>query len=173
MKLYRLHAVQRLPISLEQAWAFFASPKNLPLITPPWLAFEMTNDAPARMQPGTILTYRIRPLFGVPVRWVTEITHAGEPYHFVDEQRFGPYRFWHHQHVFRPLEEGVEMEDVVHYGLPLGAAGRLAHGLVVRGRLQEIFAFRRAALLDRFGAYPVRPAGAAVSRGALDLPQAT
>ncbi len=153
MKLHRLHALQRLPISTDEAWAFFSHPKNLPLITPPWLDFRMTNEVPAVMHAGALITYTIRPILGLRVRWVTEITHAEAPRLFVDEQRFGPYRFWHHQHRFRGIDGGTEMEDLVHYALPLGPLGALAHRLVVRRQLDEIFAFRRAALAERFGAW--------------------
>lgn len=152
MNLHRLHTVQRLPISIDEAWAFFSHPKNLPLITPPWLDFRMTSDAPEVMHTGALITYTIRPMVGLKVRWTTEITHAAAPRLFVDEQRLGPYRFWHHQHHFRALDGGVEVEDLVHYALPFGPFGALAHTLTVRRKLDEIFAFRRAALTERFGA---------------------
>ncbi|GIV60535.1 MAG: SRPBCC domain-containing protein [Rhodothermaceae bacterium] len=151
MKLYRLQALQRLPLSLDDAWAFFSRPENLRAITPPWLDFRITNTPPEVMYAGAIITYTVRPLLGVPVRWVTEITHLHAPHFFVDEQRFGPYRFWHHQHHFRPVEGGVEVEDLVHYGLPLGPLGTLAHALLVRRQLAAIFAYRRGALESRFG----------------------
>ncbi len=151
MKLHRLHTVQRLPIEMDEAWAFFSSPKNLPLITPPSLDFQTTNDVPEVMHTGTIITYTIRPMFGLRVRWTTEITHADAPRLFVDEQRFGPYRFWHHQHHFRAIDGGTEVEDLVHYALPFGPLGDLAHALTVRRKLEEVFAYRREALAQRFG----------------------
>lgn len=151
MKLHRLHRKQRLPVSSEEAWAFFADPQNLPLITPPWLDFQLTSAVPERMHPGLILTYTIRPFLGFKVRWVTEITHVDTPHFFVDEQRFGPYRFWHHQHHFRDVKGGVEVEDIVHYALPLGPLGTLMHRFVVGGRLEEIFSYRREVLSQRFG----------------------
>ena len=151
MKLYRLHRTQRLPLALEEAWHFFSRPENLRHITPGWLDFHLESDVPERMRPGTIIAYTIRPLLRVPVRWVTEITHVDAPHFFADEQRFGPYRFWHHQHHFRAVEGGVEMEDLVHYALPFGPVGRMAHALTVRRRLKAIFAFRREALEERFG----------------------
>ena len=151
MKLYRLHTVQRLPTTMATAWQFFSQPKNLPLITPAWLDFQMTNAVPDAIHTGTIITYTIRPLLGLKIRWATEITHADAPRLFVDEQRFGPYRFWHHQHHFREVDGGVEVEDLVHYGLPLGPLGQLAHAVTVRRRLDAIFAFRRAALEQHFG----------------------
>lgn len=158
MKLHRLHARQHLSISAEEAWTFFSRPENLPLITPDWLDFEMTNRVPDEIHAGTIITYRIRPVLGVPVSWVTEITHVDAPHFFVDEQRFGPYRFWHHQHHFRPVDGGVEVDDLVHYALPFGPAGRLAHPLLVRRKLEAIFAYRRRILRERFGEVAAAPA---------------
>jgi ligand-binding SRPBCC domain-containing protein len=142
--------VQRLPISLPEAWSFFSDPRNLPRITPPSLGLEVTSDLPAKMYPGLIITYRVRPIPWVPVGWVTEITHVREPWLFVDEQRFGPYRFWHHEHHFRQVEGGVEMEDRVHYALPFGTVGTLFGGPLVRRRLAEIFSFRRRFLEREF-----------------------
>lgn len=153
MNLQRLQGFQQLPISLDEAWQFFSSPANLPLITPPWLDFQMTNEVPEVVNTGTIITYTIRPMLGVKVKWATEITHADPPHLFVDEQRFGPYKFWHHQHHFRPIDGGVEAEDLVYYGLPFGPLGTLAHSLTVRKRLEDIFAFRRRALEKRFGVW--------------------
>lgn len=152
MPVERIRAVQRLPIALPEAWAFFSDPRNLARITPPWLRFEVASDLPAAMHPGLIIVYRIRPLPGISMRWVTEITHLVPPRFFVDEQRFGPYRLWHHQHIFREAGEGVEMEDVVHYVLPFGVLGRAAGGRFVRRRLAEIFAYRRRVLEEMFPA---------------------
>ena len=151
MKLYRLRYAQTLPISPEEAWDFFSDPHNLPVITPPWLGFEVTGEAPERMHAGMILTYRVSPALGIPVHWVTEITHVDEPTFFVDEQRFGPYKFWHHQHHLRPVEGGVESVDLVHYAMPFGPLGRAVNNLMVRKRLEEIFTFRRQVLRERFG----------------------
>jgi len=106
------------------------------------------------MVPGMIVTYSIRPLLGIPVRWVTEITHVQEPNLFVDEQRFGPYRFWHHQHHFREVDGGIEVEDLVHYGLPFGGIGRFLGGSHVRRQLAGIFSFRKTFLEGMFGAMP-------------------
>jgi ligand-binding SRPBCC domain-containing protein len=142
MKLYRLERSQHLPISVETAWDFFSNPKNLALITPPWLDFTVTSELPPRMFPGMILTCRIRPFWGFPCAWVSEITHVREPHFFVDEQRFGPYRFWHHQHLFEKMPDGVKIEDIVHYGLSCGVAGRILNHAVIGRRLNFIFDFR-------------------------------
>jgi ligand-binding SRPBCC domain-containing protein len=151
MKIYTLECVQRLPIGIEQAWDFFSNPHNLPRITPPSMAFEIASPVPPRMYAGMIIRYKVRPLFSVPVTWVTEITHVEEPFRFVDEQRFGPYRFWHHQHHFEEIDGGVETSDLVHYALPLDPAGRVVQRWMVRPQLETIFEFRRRTLEQMFG----------------------
>ncbi|HEX6747489.1 MAG TPA: SRPBCC family protein [Longimicrobium sp.] len=152
MKLHLLQATQNLPVSLSEAWDFFSDARNLARITPPSMGFEVTSALPGRMYAGMLITYRIRPLLGLPVSWVTEITHVDEPHRFVDEQRFGPYRFWHHQHLFREVAGGVEMRDLVHYALPPG--GGAVRRFLVAPRLEEIFAFRRQALERLLGPWP-------------------
>jgi ligand-binding SRPBCC domain-containing protein len=151
MKLHLLEARQNLPVSIAEAWEFFSDAGNLARITPPSLGFEVTSAPAERMYAGMIITYRVRPLFGVAVTWVTEITHVDEPHRFVDEQRFGPYRFWHHQHLFREIEGGVEARDIVHYALPPG--GGAVRRMLVAPRLREIFAYRRDVLERTFGAW--------------------
>jgi ligand-binding SRPBCC domain-containing protein len=149
MKLHVLERSQRLPVSLTRAWEFYSSPANLPRITPAWLGLRVTSPLPDRVHPGLIVTYRVRPFPGASVLWVTEITHVVEPHLFVDEQRFGPYRFWHHQHHFTEVPGGVETRDVVHYALPRGAA--TAGGWLVGRRLRAIFDHRRQVLEETFG----------------------
>jgi ligand-binding SRPBCC domain-containing protein len=151
MKLYRLLRTQKLPLSVNEAWDFFSNPRNLALITPPSLGFKVTSDVPSKMYQGMIVTYIVTPLLIYPVMWVTEITHVDEGRMFVDEQRFGPYRFWHHQHIFEETEGGVEVTDLIHYALPFGPLGRIAHSLIVKRQLDEIFEFRRNYLEERFG----------------------
>ncbi|HEX8392061.1 MAG TPA: SRPBCC family protein [Longimicrobium sp.] len=149
MKLYTLDQIQRVPIPIAEAWEFFSDARNLERITPPDMGFEVTSALPERMYAGMLVTYRVRPLMGVPVTWVTEITHVDEPRLFVDEQRFGPYRFWHHQHLFREIPGGTEMRDIVNYALPPG--GGVARKWLVAPRLEQIFAHRRRVLEERFG----------------------
>ena len=151
MKLFTLDKRQRLPISITEAWDFFSDPGRLPEITPPSLQLEITSDQPKKMHAGIIITYKIRPFLGIPVDWVTEITHVDEPYLFIDEQRFGPYRFWHHQHHFREVEGGIEIRDIVHYSLFMGPLSEITNALVVGNRLREIFRYRHDYLAKKFG----------------------
>ncbi|MBK6904264.1 MAG: SRPBCC family protein [Saprospirales bacterium] len=149
--MHQLKRTQRLPIDLQTAWDFFSSPRNLSVITPPEMGFELRSELPEKMYPGLFITYTVRPLLGIPLTWVTEITHIREGEYFVDEQRVGPYRIWHHQHFFKEIPSGVEMTDIVDYQLPLGFLGKLAHPILVKSRLQDIFAFRHNKLIELFG----------------------
>jgi ligand-binding SRPBCC domain-containing protein len=152
MGLHVLTRKQDLPISLAEAWDFFSSPANLKTITPPYMGFDITSGFRGeKMYPGQIITYIVRPVLGLPLNWVTEITHVKEPHFFVDEQRFGPYTFWHHKHFFEPIESGVRMEDIVHYKVPLGPLGDLANWVYVKSKLDEIFDFRFKKLEEIFG----------------------
>lgn len=151
MKLFRLQTEQIIPADLEAVWEFFSSPHNLKTITPPDMGFDILTPVPEKMEAGMIIAYKVRPLLGIPMFWVTEITHV-EPYHFfVDEQRFGPYRFWHHRHTFVPVENGVHMTDLVHYALPAPLVDGLVNRWIVRPRIEEIFAFRREKIIELFG----------------------
>jgi ligand-binding SRPBCC domain-containing protein len=152
MKIYILEKKQTLPITLDQAWDFFSSPVNLKKITPEYMGFEITSDlGDGSMYPGQVITYVVTPVLGIPMRWCTEITHVMDKKYFVDEQRFGPYSFWHHQHWFKAVEGGVELTDIVHYGLPLGILGQLANSLFVRSKLEEIFNYREKVVGKFFG----------------------
>lgn len=154
MKLHLLRAEQSLPIPLDRAWDFFSDPRNLAEITPPALGFRIRSELPERMHAGMIVTYTVTPLLGVPVTWVTEITHVEEGRFFVDEQRFGPYRFWHHQHHFREIPGGVQVRDLIHYAMPRLPAAGIARRLLVGPQLRHIFAHRRRVLAERFGTLP-------------------
>ncbi|AXF55045.1 SRPBCC family protein [Salicibibacter kimchii] len=151
MKLYTLTSTQHLPISREEAWAFFSDPRQLAGVTPEDISFEMIDEMPEPLHAGMILRYRIRPFPLMQVQWVTEITHVSEGKRFVDEQRFGPFRFWLHNHRFTEIEGGVEMQDTVYYAMPFSFIGRITHQLIVRKRLEEIFSFRKKQLQAYFG----------------------
>ena len=143
MKMYTLKAEQVIPISLDVAWDFFSNPNNLPKITPSWLNLKVTSDLPDKMYQGMIITYKVYPVFGIPQNWVTEITTVKEKNFFIDEQRFGPYKFWHHQHHFKETNNGVEMRDIVSYALPFDPLSRSLNKLLVDKKVKGIFKFRK------------------------------
>lgn len=153
MKIYTLKAVQKIPVSVAEAWEFFSSPFNLKLITPDYMSFDILSGGDRDMYPGQIIQYLVSPVVGIKTKWVTEITHMKEQEYFVDEQRFGPYSLWHHKHFLKEIPGGVEMEDIVDYKLPFGFLGRLVHPLLVAPKLKEIFEYRRNKLLELFGPY--------------------
>lgn len=148
--MYTLKRTQLLPVAQQTAWQFFSDPRNLPVITPPDLGFEITSQLPEQMYAGMVVTYRVTALAGVRVNWVTEITHVRDFDFFVDEQRFGPYRFWHHQHLFRAVAGGTEMVDQVSYLLPFQPFGSLVAPLV-RRRLEHIFDYRYETIAKLLG----------------------
>jgi ligand-binding SRPBCC domain-containing protein len=153
-RVYRLKTIQNIPVSLPEAWDFFSKPKNLAEITPRELDFDIISLYHGEeMYPGQIIEYKVKPLLGIPVYWMTEITHVEKEKYFVDEQRFGPYILWHHQHHFKSITGGVEMTDIVHYKIPFGFLGDIAQWLFVRKNLEKIFEFREKAVEQRFGRF--------------------
>ena len=153
MKIYTLHKKQNIPISKEEAWRFLSDPKNLKKITPEYMGFDIVSGADKEMYPGQIIEYVVKPVMGIPNKWVTEITHVVENKFFVDEQRFGPYALWHHKHFLKEIKGGVEMEDLIHYKVPFGIIGQLVNPILVRPKLEEIFEFRRKKLIELFGEF--------------------
>jgi ligand-binding SRPBCC domain-containing protein len=154
-KIHRIKSVQRLPVSLEKAWQFFSDPHNLLTITPPFLHLKVTNDILSNeVYAGQVMMYTVKPLLGIPLSWMTEITHVEKLKLFVDEQRKGPYKLWHHQHHFKPIDGGVEMTDLVHYRLPLGALGNLFHPVLVKPKIKDIFIYRFSKINEMFGKWP-------------------
>ncbi|NAS30374.1 cell division inhibitor [Flavobacteriaceae bacterium R38] len=153
MKLFQLHVKQKLPISINEAWEFLSDPKNLKVITPDSMNFQVLSGADRPMFPGQVIQYKVTPIKGFKVTWVTEITHVVDKNYFVDEQRFGPYSLWHHKHFIKEIPNGVEMEDIVDYKLPLGFLGRIMHALFVKKKLEEIFNYREEKLKELFGVY--------------------
>jgi len=153
MKLFTLHKKQNLPISLDQAWGFLSDPKNLKIITPEYMGFNILSGADRPMFAGQIIQYIVTPVLGIKTKWVTEITHVLDKQYFVDEQRFGPYSLWHHKHFLKEIDGGVEMEDIVDYKLPFGFLGQLVHPILVKPKLEEIFNYRTKKLEELFGTY--------------------
>ncbi|PLX68691.1 MAG: hypothetical protein C0603_05940 [Denitrovibrio sp.] len=150
MKAKCIKKTQILKTDIDTAWDYFSSPLNLAEITPDWLNFEVVSDVPEKMYEGLVLQYHVHPFLGIPISWVTEITHAKEPYYFVDEQRSGPYKLWHHQHHFKQVEEGIEMTDIVHYILHMEPLSQLFIGGIIKSKLEDIFNYRYKVLKDIF-----------------------
>ncbi|MCA9398423.1 MAG: SRPBCC family protein [Candidatus Omnitrophica bacterium] len=150
MKIFTLTKHQFIPIPIEKAWEFFSNPHNLSEITPPDLALNIKTNNSSKIYSGMLIEYNVKPLFGLSCRWLTEIKHVCEPYFFIDEQRFGPYKFWYHQHFFKPVHGGVEIEDVVHYAIPFPGIDRLMNRWIVRKKLEQIFEYRRRVINNKF-----------------------
>jgi ligand-binding SRPBCC domain-containing protein len=154
MKIYQLEKKQKIPGTIEKVWDFISSPHNLKKISPSYMGFEITsNNLPEKMYPGMIISYKVSPLLGIKLTWVTEITHVKEKEFFVDEQRVGPYSMWHHQHKIEPIENGVLMSDIVTYKPPFGILGQVSNQLFIKSQLERIFNFRETALENIFGKY--------------------
>ena len=141
--IYQLKREQILKSDIETIWNFVSSPKNLPRITPTYMNFNITSkDLKDDMYPGMLISYTVTPVLGIPMSWLTEITHVSDKKYFVDEQRYGPYAMWHHQHFIEPHKDGILMTDIVTYKMPLGILGRIAHWLFVKRQLNSIFNYR-------------------------------
>ena len=151
-KIYSIKTVQNMPISLDEAWEFFSRPDNLKDITPSNLGFNIISKHHGeRMYAGQIIEYIVKPILGIPLYWMTEITQVANHQYFIDEQRFGPYSLWHHQHHFKEIEGGVEMTDIVHYKIPFWFLGEIAHALFVKKQVKNIFEYRFIATESKFG----------------------
>jgi len=153
-KVYSLKTVQQIPISLGEAWDFFSSPKNLQKITPENMGFNIISKHHGDiMYAGQIIEYTVKPLLGIPLYWMTEITQVNDQKYFIDQQRFGPYSLWHHQHHFKAIRGGVEMTDIVHYKMPFWFFGDIANALFVKKQLKGIFDFRFVKVEELFGKF--------------------
>ncbi len=154
MPIYQFTRTQRLPATVDKMWDFVSSPGNLKKISPEYMGFIVTSGNSAeKMYPGMIITYKVSPLLGIRLNWMTEITHVHDFEYFVDEQRSGPYSFWHHQHKLAPVEGGVLMTDIVTYKPPFGIIGAIANALFIRKQLEKIFNFRKVAMEKQFGTH--------------------
>jgi len=149
--IHYLHREQVIPAPLERVWDYFANPSNLNELTPPDMKFEIIAGGDDRMYAGQMIEYRVEFVHGLRSLWLTEIAHVEEGRYFVDEQRVGPYRFWHHEHHFELLEAGVRMTDKVTYAAPFGMLGDIVTALWIRRRLDEIFDYRYRKVVELFG----------------------
>lgn len=150
MRLEHFEREQILPVTVDQAWLFFSQPRNLAELTPPGAGFEMLRCPEGAVYEGAILEHRVRVAPLVHLRWVSEIKSVRRGEYFIDEQRSGPFRFWHHRHSFEGVEGGVRIRDDVHYAVGFGPIGALADRLFVRRQLEDLFAYRKAVLAKRF-----------------------
>lgn len=152
MAIHQLKTIQKIPASIDTVWRFISSPKNLKEITPDYMGFEITSsDLSEEMYAGQIITYKVTPIMNIPLSWCTEITHVEKHVYFVDEQRQGPYKLWHHQHHIKEIDGGVEMTDIVHYQAPFGLLGELFTPIIVTKKLEEIFQYRFKKVEELFG----------------------
>ncbi len=154
-KAHTLHTIQKLPVTIDEAWEFFSNPANLATITPAHLGFKiLSRYHGTKMYAGQIIEYTVKPLLGIPMYWMTEITQVQDKQFFIDEQRYGPYSLWHHQHHFKVIDGGVEMTDIVHYKIPLGILGHIANGILVQSELRKIFTYRFTKTNEVLGVWP-------------------
>jgi len=150
-----LHVIktrQLIKSDIDTVWDFISSPANLAVITPQSMGFEIIGEKNEneKMYEGQIIEYFVSPVAGIRMHWVTEITHVKDKEYFVDEQRFGPYSFWHHKHFLKAVDGGVEMTDIVHYKAPFGFLGRIANSIFIKKKLKTIFDYRYNKLEELF-----------------------
>ena len=145
-----LKVTQELDITLDEAWDFFSNPKNLSEITPSDMGFNITSEIPNQMYIGQIISYKVAPIFGINLNWVTEITHINNKMFFVDEQRFGPYKMWHHEHILEETNDGIIMRDKLSYIPPFGIFGQILNKLFIQKQINRIFEYRTKILDEIF-----------------------
>ena len=151
MAFYQFSSQQLIKAPRKKVWDFISSPANLKVITPDYMGFDITSDnLPEKMYAGMIISYKVSPLLGIKMNWLTEITQVIDGEYFIDEQRVGPYALWHHQHRLEDTPEGTMMRDIVTYAPPFGILGRIANSLIIRNKLKEIFAYRESAVNKYF-----------------------
>jgi ligand-binding SRPBCC domain-containing protein len=151
MKIFELYTEQIVDTDLKNAWDFFSTPLNLSKITPVKMHFEvLSKDAAEKIYAGKLIEYNVRPILNIKMHWLTEITQVKENEYFIDEQRFGPYAFWHHKHFFKPIHNGVLLIDHLHYALPFGILGRIVNALFIQKKVKAIFEYRTQILNQIF-----------------------
>lgn len=154
MGFYQLHKSQKIPATIDHVWDFISSPANLKKITPEYMGFNITSKLMSeKMYPGMIISYKVSPVLGIKMTWVTEITQVKEKEYFVDEQRVGPYSIWHHEHKIESIDGGVLMTDIVSYKPPFGILGSVANSILIKKQLKEIFDYRTVAVEKMFGKF--------------------
>lgn len=149
--MHQLRHTKFVPVDIQTCWDFFSSPNNLKKITPEKMGFNVKNEIPEKMYEGLMIAYSVTPILGIPMNWITEITKIEHLSYFVDEQRLGPYKIWHHEHHFKAVEGGTEIIDILSYVMPLGFLGTIAHALFVKNTVKDIFEFRNTRVDEIFG----------------------
>lgn len=151
MGFYQLKKEQFIKTDIDTVWSFISSPKNLKEITPKFMGFDITSgNGDEQMYQGMIVSYIVKPMLNIPTTWVTEITHVKNKHYFVDEQRIGPYKLWHHQHILVEQKDGVLMKDIVTYQPPFGILGTIANALFIKKKLNQIFKYRFKIVEEKF-----------------------
>lgn len=153
MKIYTFSNKQNVPITLDQAWEFLSNSDNLSQMTPSYMNFKKISTDNRTLYAGQIIQYSVTPIFGIPATWVSEITQVKHKDYFVDIQLYGPYAMWHHKHFVKEIEGGVEIEDLIDYKIPLGFLGQLLHPIIVKPKLNQIFEYRKAKIIELFGQF--------------------
>ena len=151
MSHYQLRINQFLKTDIDTIWDFASSPANLKEITPDYMLFNITSkNLPEKMYPGMIIAYEVSPILNIKMNWLTEITQVKDKSFFIDEQRMGPYKMWHHQHFFEEQNDGVLMTDIVTYIPPFGIVGDIANTFFIKKQLRNIFDYRYKVMDEKF-----------------------
>lgn len=154
MSIYRLYRRQELKMSKEQAWQFFSSPHNLNQITPSFFHVDITSPVPDDIYAGLMISYRMKAVLGIPMAWLSEVSHCEKPKRFIYQQRVGPFQFWSHEVCFTPNGEHTVLEDIVFYSMRWSWFGELLHALVIDSKLKRIFNVRQDYLQAKWGTLP-------------------
>ncbi len=151
MKIYQLYRQQYLSLSVQEAWDFLSSPYHLNDITPDFFHVTITSIVPEKIYSGLMLSYQMKAVFGIPMSWLSEISHCDEPKRFVYEQRIGPFKFWSHEVCLTETQNGLMLEDIMCYVMPLGWLGQFLNTVLIASKLDRIFDTRRDYLNSRWG----------------------
>ena len=151
MKIYQLYRQQQLNVTLQEAWNFFSSPYHLNDLTPDFFHVTIISKVPENIYGGLMLHYQMKAVFGIPMNWLSEISHCDEPKRFVYEQRVGPFKFWSHEVCLTETPGGIMLEDIMFYAMPLGWLGQLFNTLLIHHKLERIFDTRRDYLDSQWG----------------------
>ncbi|MFI3189449.1 hypothetical protein BCS42_12555 [Crenothrix sp. D3] len=151
MKIYQLYRQQTLTMTVQDAWSFFSSPYHLNDITPDFFHVTITSKVPEKIYAGLMISYQMKAVFGIPMSWLSEVSHCDEPKRFVYEQRIGPFKFWSHEVCLTEQQNGILLEDIMFYAMPLGWLGQLINRALIADKLERIFDTRHAYLQNKFG----------------------